>query len=126
MGDDAILKANEWRKRIMADCEAAGTYRPAFDTAISALAGVLARRDEIEKRYVDEGSEAVLIHTNKTGDEIARPNPLLTIWNSLTTTALSYWKELGLTPSGLRKIDESAMKPKKKSVLTEALKELEK
>ena len=110
----------------MSDCESAGTYRPAFDNTINALAGILARRDEIEWQYEADGCEPVLIHTNKVGDEIARPNPLLTIWNSLNTTALSYWKELGLTPSGLRKIDESAMKPKKKNVLAAALKELEK
>ena len=118
------MTAKDWTTRLKKDCVEAGTYKPAFDQTIKTLAGVLARRDELEARYDAEGSEPVLVHTNKVGDEIARANPLLTLWNSLNGTALNYWKELGLTPSGLKKINEAAMKPKKKSLLSEALKEL--
>lgn len=118
------MNVDEWTVKIKNDCAEAATYKPAFDATIKTLASVLARRDEVAARYEAEGSEPVLVHTNKVGDEIARANPLLTLWNTLNTTALSYWKELGLTPSGLKKINENAMKPKRKNLLSEALKEL--
>ena len=118
------MTVSEWNDKIKADCTEAGTYKTAFDRTIQTLAAILARRDEVAERYEAEGSEPVRIHTNKVGDEIARANPLLTLWNSLNTTALSYWKELGLTPSGLKKINENALKPKRKNILSEALKEL--
>ena len=39
----------------------------------------------------------------------------------LDTQALAYWRDLGLTPAGLKKINEAAMKEKKRSALVEAL-----
>lgn len=119
------MKVKEWRDRIRSDCVAAGTYKEAFDKTIDVLAGILARRDEVTKRYETEGCVPVISYKNKNGDVISRANPLLALEDKLNGTALSYFKELGLTPSGLRKIDESAMKPKKKSILVEALKELD-
>lgn len=119
------MKVKEWRDRIRSDCAAAGTYKEAFDKTIDVLAGILARRDEVTKRYETEGCVPVISYKNKNGDVISRANPLLALEDKLNGTALSYFKELGLTPSGLRKIDESAMKPKKKSILVEALKELD-
>ena len=35
-------------------------------------------------------------------------NPKLVIWMDLNTQALAYWKELGLTPSGLKRLKEAA------------------
>lgn len=52
-------------------------------------------------------------------------NPLLVLWDDLNKSALAYWRELGLTPAGLKRIDESAMKKKKKDSLAEALREIE-
>jgi hypothetical protein len=44
--------------------------------------------------------------------------------NDLNRDALAYWRDLGLTPAGLKKTDEAAMKQRKKSALGEALKGL--
>ena len=41
-------------------------------------------------------------------------NPLLDTVIVLNTQALAYWRELGLTPSGLKKINEKAMESEKK------------
>ena len=46
------------------------------------------------------------------------------IIDDLNRTALTYWRDLGLTPKGLKAIDEKAMKPQKKDALAEVLKSL--
>ena len=51
-------------------------------------------------------------------------NPLLATWNELNTTALQYWRECGLTPASLKKLNESAMKQEKESSLQAALEKL--
>ena len=42
----------------------------------------------------------------------------------MNKTALQYWRDLGLTPAGLRRIDEKAMKPQRVNALAEAMKAL--
>jgi hypothetical protein len=42
----------------------------------------------------------------------------------LNAQALTYWRDLGLTPSGLKKLDDQALKAKKRSSLAEALREI--
>lgn len=52
-------------------------------------------------------------------------NPLLTTWDELNKTALSYWRELGLTPSSYKKLaGEGARKEKGRKGLADVLKEL--
>lgn len=63
-------------------------------------------------------------HTNKGGATNIEKNPALVLINELNRDALAYWRDLGLTPAGLKRIDENSMKPKKKSALADALKEL--
>ena len=47
------------------------------------------------------------------------------LWDDLTKTALSYRRELGLTPAGLKKLKENAMDGPKRSALAEALAKLD-
>lgn len=63
----------------------------------------------------------MVTYINKAGAENMTKNPLLALWDDLNKSALAYWRDLGLTPAGLRKIDEQAMKQKKKSAMAEAL-----
>jgi hypothetical protein len=44
-------------------------------------------------------------------------------YNDMNAAALNYWRDLGLTPKGLKAIDEQAMKPKPKSALADLLKD---
>jgi phage terminase small subunit len=54
-------------------------------------------------------------------------NPLLRVWMDLNAQALAYWRDLGLTPSALRRITGESGKAKEAdSPLTAALKELAK
>ena len=93
-----------WRKRIRAACEEAGTYEPFFDMAIDQLAGIMETRDAAEKQYKATGKNPVIQHTNKGGATNLVKNPTLVIINECNQQALAYWRDLGLTPSGFKKL----------------------
>ena len=60
-------------------------------------------------------------HTNKNGSTNMVKNPLLALLDTQNATALAYWRDLGLTPAGLKKLNENALKKPKTNALTEAL-----
>ena len=114
-GTDAegIMKKETWKKRITTACKEAGTYRPYFDSVISSLAEILEVRDQVKKYYNDSGAEPIVMRTNKGGHTNVEKNPILIVYDDMNQTAMQYWKELGLTPKGLKAIDEKAMKSDK-------------
>lgn len=118
------MKANSWVKRIKKCCEEAGTYKPCFDDSINTLAMVLEVRDDAYKKYVEEGAVPIVEHTNKAGATNSVKNPYLMLIDEYSITALTYWRDLGLTPKGLRAIDESMMKEKKKDAFADVLKDI--
>ena len=118
------MKQETWVTRITKACEAAGTYRPYFDEPIKSLASILEKRDEAEKQFISTGKQPVVAHTNKNGSTNIVKNPVMAVWCDLNQLALSYWRDLGLTPAGLKKLDENALKKKKGNALAEALREL--
>lgn len=115
------MSREEWAARIAASCKAAGTYRPFFDDVITTLADILARRDLAIKMFEASGGNILVKHTNKAGATNIEQNPTLRMINDLNRDALAYWRDLGLTPAGLKKINDAAMKAKKRSALAEAL-----
>ena len=118
------MKKATWRKKIKEYCEMAGTYRPFFDSIIDTLAEILEKRDEAGEQYKKAGSRPIVEYTNKGGATNPTKNPALVLWDDLNKSALAYWRDLGLTPAGLKKIDESALGKQKKNALAEALKSL--
>ena len=104
----------------------AGTYNEIFDQTIKTLADILAERDHIREIYIKEGSQPIVEVILTGGISSQKPNPLLNQWNELNKTALSFWKELGLTASGLKKINDEALEGKKMSSLDKVLSNLEK
>lgn len=113
-----------WKSKIKKACEEAGTYRPYFDHVIATLADILSKRDKAQEQFEKSGGNAIIKHTNKSGATNLEQNPALRMINDLNRDALQYWRELGLTPAGLKKINEKAMQKQKASALTEALKAL--
>lgn len=113
-----------WRKKIKAACEEAGTWRECFSQVVDTLADILARRDETQKIYEDSGGNPVVTYTNKGGSTNIVQHPALKLVNELNRDALAYWRDLGLTPAGLRKINEDALRPRKSSKLADALRDL--
>ena len=119
------MKKKAWKKRIKDACIEAGTYRDYFDSVISSLAETLETRDKVRKYYEDSGALPIVQHTNKGGSTNLVKNPILTMYDDLNNTALMYWRELGLTPKGLKAIDENAMKRgKPKNSLGAALRDI--
>lgn len=117
------MDRKQWKTKIKAAAKKAGTYQPFFDSIIDTLSGILERRDEAEQRFRESGGEIVTEHTNQGGATNAVINPALRVVNELNRDALAYWRDLGLTPAGLKKINDAAMKnaEKKVSSLEEAL-----
>ncbi len=118
------MTKKKWREQIIKCCEDAGTYRPYFDNVIDTLADILEKRDKAMKYFKKDGGNIIVTHTNRAGAQNLEQHPAIRLVNDLNRDALAYWRDLGLTPAGLKKIDEAAMKQKKRSVLAEALKEL--
>lgn len=102
------MKKRAWKTRLKKACVSAGTYQNYFDYTIDALAGILEKRDEIQA-LIDDGTEELVIETtNKSGFTNRVINPLFKTWKEMNEQTLSYWRELGLTPAGLKKINDEA------------------
>lgn len=114
-----------WKKRIEEACNSAGTYRREFDSVIDTLAGIMEKRDAAEMAFEAGGSEVIVEHTNKGGAVNIEQNPIIRLINDLNRDALAYWRDLGLTPAGLKRINEMAVKTtEKESALEAALKKI--
>lgn len=106
------MKKEEWKQIIIKACEGAGTYQDYFETVIESLADILEKRDEAEEQYQESGGKPVAVHQNKGGHRNIVKNPALVVWMDLNTQALAYWRDLGLTPSGLKKLNADALTAK--------------
>lgn len=113
-----------WKKRIEKACREAGTFQECFADPIDTLAWILSQRDDLVKQFEDSGGKGVVEHTNKSGATNIEQNPFIRLINDFNRDALTYWRDLGLTPKGLRAISEDALKPVKVDVLADALKDL--
>ena len=121
------MTKKKWEALIREQCVALGTYREAFQPIIRILAEIMEQRDKTYqefKKSEKSGGKSAVEYTNKAGATNISKNPLLVLWDDLNKSALPYWRDLGLTPAGLKKINEKAMKAKKKSALEEALRGL--
>lgn len=110
---------------IRAACQGLGTYREEFDPAIWALAKVEKERDSAWEEFETEGGIRIVTTVNKAGAEYRQQNPSYTVWLNLVAESRSQRRELGLTPAGLKKLRDDAMKAPKKSALAEALAKLD-
>lgn len=107
------MTKNRWKRKIKKACTEAETYKPFFDSAIDALAGILEQRD-VARTQIEVGEEPIVIETTTAqGNTNYVKNPVYVMLNDLEKTALAYWKELGLTPAGLKKLREESFTQKK-------------
>ena len=99
----------------------AGTYQKHFDPVAAALAEILEQRDHAYEEFIEGGACLMVEKVSDRGAVNMVKNPLLATWNELNITALQYWRECGLTPASLKKLNEAAMKQEKGSSLEAAL-----
>lgn len=104
------MKKSTWKLKIKSCCEGAGTYKPYFNHFIDSLAEILEKRDMLMWDYEIDDDEKLVIETAKNGRII---NPLITEWKDMNKLALQYWKELGLTPAALKKLNDNVFEDKK-------------
>ena len=103
------MKKTYYKKKITQAMMSVGTYKEDFQMVVDTLAGILEQRDAAYDHYVSSGGRPTVEHTNKAGATNIAKNPTLNIWSDLNTQALRFWRDLGLTPSGLRKINEERL-----------------
>lgn len=100
------MTKKEWTKTIRKACEEAKTYKPFFDSVIDTLAQILETRDDVHQQYIDNGSQPTIIKkTDRTQQENVYKNPMLVMENDLNSLALTYFRDLGLTAAGLKKLN---------------------
>lgn len=103
-------------KREMGDA-----YDVKYKSVVDALAEILEQRDKVMEEYVDAGSHPVIF-----SGTITRKSPHMQLYCDLAKSALAYWRELGLTPSSLRKITgDNPAKDREVKGLVKALAELD-
>lgn len=104
------MDAKRWKTVIKKKMSEVGTYKPAFEKTVETLSNILEHRDAVFQQFIEEGSEYIIERISDRGAVNSAKNPLFVIWTELNTQALQYWRDLGLTPAGLKRIDESAVK----------------
>lgn len=104
------MTAARWKSRIKKQMQGVGVYKAEFDAVVVTLAGVLEQRDIAFEDFIASGGETCVEHVSDRGSVNIRRNPRLQVWMDLNTQALAYWRDLGLTPSGLKKLNDAAMK----------------
>lgn len=106
------MEKAEWIRKIKAACRKAGTYQPQFRYVIETLAQIMEDRDKVHEQYVSSGAHPTIIHTNKAKEQNIVKNPMLVMELDLNAQALAYWRDLGLTPAGLKKLNADVVKDK--------------
>lgn len=106
------MEKKDWIRKINAACRKAGTYQPQFKYVIDTLAQIMEDRDKVHEQYVATGSRPTIIHTNKAKEQNIVKNPMLVMELDLNAQALAYWRDLGLTPAGLKKLNADVVKDK--------------
>lgn len=119
------MEREEWKELIKRKCQEAGTYRPVYDLVIGQLAGIMSVKDAAEEDYEATGNSPVISYTNKGGYTNLKKNPALAVINECNQQALAYWRDLGLTPSGYRKLTGESIEEKKGGTLEAMLEKLE-
>lgn len=118
------MNKEEWKERIIDASKEAGTYLPQFDDIIETLAGIMENRDKAQEQFTKQfGGKPVVAHTNKGGNTNLVKNPALVMVNDLNATALSYWRDLGLTPKGFQTLQSNGFK-KQEASLEDVLKNI--
>jgi DNA-dependent RNA polymerase auxiliary subunit epsilon len=109
------------KKDIIKKMKEVGTYNVSFIYTINVLAKVLMDYETTTEQFAKTGGSIVIKHTNKNGSTNIVKNPLYLALEKLRDDTIAYSRELGLTPAGLKRINQDGNKPEKKSKLEQIL-----
>lgn len=114
------------KKKIIKQMEDLGTYNKNFDTIIDLTAQVMYDYSVVKDDFEKSGARITVKHTNKNGSTNLIKNPFYLAIEKLRDDCISYLRELGLTPQGLKKIKtEMELKPVQESKLDTILESLD-
>ena len=119
------MDEKQYRAKIMRSMKKLSIYRAEFLPIIERTAQLYVLRDQIASDFEESGGHAVVEHTNKAGATNIVKNPYLVALNDVDTQLIVHERELGLTASALKKINEQGLRVKKTSSLAEVLKDLD-
>lgn len=86
-----------------------GIYRDEFEWQIQMLAELFIRREQTKDAFRKSGGSAIIKQTNKGGSVYAVKNPLLTEIDFVEKRIIELAREMGMTPSAIRKVNEAAL-----------------
>lgn len=98
-----------------------GVYKKEFDTTIRRYANIRLQYDLLNEEWYENGCHVTEKYTNKNGSTNNRKTALYLSIESLRKELLDIENTLGLTPKGLKQIQASGLKEKKKSALDKVL-----
>lgn len=101
-----------------------GTYNKSFEITINAFAKLLYDYQETLNMFEKTGGNVVISHTNKNGSTNIVKNPLYQSIEKMRTDIITYARELGLTPAGLKKLNQE-LQEEKESPLDSVLEKLQ-
>ena len=119
------MRKADWKKKIIKSCKSAGTYKPEFLPTISLLADIMEDYDNARNKFIANGKKSTMEEETDRGHTRTKKNPLMAELQEHRRDALQYWRELGLTPAGFKKLQEEKQDEGNTSSLAEALKSLE-
>lgn len=118
------MTAKEWERKIKQACRKAGTYKPFFNSVIDTLADIMEKRDQAQDIFVESGGSIICDYTNKAGATNSIQNPMLRLINEYNRDALAYWRDLGLTPAGYKKLTADVVEKKEGGSLEKLLEKI--
>lgn len=103
------------KRNLISKMKAVDTYDVSFTHIIDLTAKILFDYDEAVRLFKKTGSKMVVSHTNKNGSKNLVKNPFYLAIEKLRDDSITYLRELGLTPSGLKKINKNMDSKKSKN-----------
>lgn len=100
------MTKKEWKRLLTRQTKQLDTYQKAFEPIIDTLADILDKRDAAMQEFEENGSELVTEFVSDRGASNLKKNPRLQVWQDLNSQALTYWRDLGLTPAGYKKLND--------------------
>lgn len=92
------------KRDLIKKMKSVGTYDKSFDEIINLTANILIDLETAKQNFESSGSKMVVMHTNKNGSKNLVKNPFYLSIEKLRDDSILYLRELGLTPTGLKKI----------------------
>ena len=97
------MTARQWKNKIIKCCRDAGVMQSHYKPVIEELSEILEKRDTAAQEFLESGGKLIVEYTNKGGATNLVKNPAYVVWSELNAAALTFWRELCLTPAAYKK-----------------------